>query len=129
MILCGQKKQYLRSGLKMDEKEVKKRMKDFDLKKGHYYLILTDMGNEKFEMMAYDTTNKTYKSERDHSVASVMHEGLVGLLQTKGEDLYNFGMSELSFQYTTGRLFDQISEETKPKYKDNVIEVDFGNDK
>ena len=43
--------------------------------------------------------------------------------------LYNFGMSELSFQYTTGRLFDQIVEETKPKYKDNVIEVDFGKDR
>ena len=113
----------------MDDKELKKKMKQFDLKKGHYYLILTDMGNDRFEMMAYDTTNKTYKSERDHSVASVMHEGLVGLLQTKGEDLYNFGMSELSFQYTTGRLFDQIVEETKPKYKDNVIEVDFGKDR
>lgn len=131
MILCGQKKQYLRSGLKMDEKEVKKRMKDFDLKKGHYYLILTDMGDEKFEMMAYDTTSREYKNEKDHSVASVMHEGLIGLLQTKGEDLYNFGMSELAFRYTTGRLFDEVIEETKEqtKYKDNIIEVDFGSER
>ena len=113
----------------MDDKELKKKMKQFDLKKGHYYLILTDMGNDRFEMMAYDTTSNKYKSERDPPVASVMHEGLVGLLQTKGEDLYNFGMSELSYQYTTGRLFDQIVEETKPKYKDNVIEVDFGKDR
>ena len=92
----------------MDDKELKKKMKQFDLKKGHYYLILTDMGNDRFEMMAYDTTSNKYKSERDHSVASVMHEGLVGLLQTKGEELYYFGMYELSFQYKTGRLFDKI---------------------
>ena len=112
----------------MDEKEIKKKMKQFDLKKGHYYIILTDIEDGKFEMVAYDTTDKDYKHEIDHSVASVMHEGLVGLLQTKGEDLYNFGMSELSFKYSSGRLFDQIAEETKKsiKYKDNVIAVDFG---
>jgi len=114
----------------MDEEEIKKKMEQFDLKKGHYYVILTDIEDGKFEMMAYDTTDKDYKHEADHSLASVMHEGLVGLLQTKGEDLYNFGMSELSFKYSSGRLFDQIAEETKKsiKYKDNVIAVDFGSE-
>tara|TARA_Y100000593_G_scaffold37779_1_gene73224 strand:- start:12852 stop:13199 length:348 start_codon:yes stop_codon:yes gene_type:complete len=115
----------------MDEKEIKKKMKQFDLKKGHYYIILTDMEDGKFEMVAYDTTNTNYRNEMDHSVGSVMHEGLVGLLQTKGEDLYNFGMSELAFKYTTGRLFNEMKDnthQTKPKYRDNVIEVDFGKD-
>ena len=89
--------------------------------------------NDKFKMMAYDTTGKEHKNETDHSVASVIHEGLVGLLTTKGEDLFNFGFSELAYRYTTGRMFDEILDEVDKqkeiKYRDNVIEVDFGKDK
>ena len=81
------------------------------------------------KMLAYDTTGKEHKRETDHSVASVMHEGLVTLLTTKGEDLFNFGFSELAYRYTTGRMFDEILDEVDKqkeiKYRDNVIEVDF----
>ena len=129
----GQRSLYLRSGLKMDEDEIVEFVKKMDLKKGHYYIILTDVGDDKFKMMAYDTTGKEHKRETDHSVASVMHEGLVGLLTTKGEDLFNFGFSELAYRYTTGRMFDEILDEVdkqkEVKYRDNVIEVDFGKDK
>ena len=63
----------------------------------------------------------------------VIHEGLGGLLTTKGEDLFNFGFSELAYRYTTGRMFDEILDEVDKqkeiKYRDNVIEVDFGKDK
>ena len=102
------------------------------LAKGNYYIILQDVGDEKFKMMAYDTTGKKHDKEADHSVASVMHEGLVGLLTTKGEDLFNFGYSELAYRYSTGRMFDEILDEVdkhkEVKYRDNVIEVDFGKD-
>ena len=107
------------------------------LAKGNYYIILQDVGNDKFKMMAYDTTGKKHKRETDHSVASVMHEGLVGLLTTKGEELFNFGFSELAYRYTTGRMFDDMLDEVDReyadkqkdiKYRDNVIEVDFGKD-
>ena len=99
------------------------------LAKGNYYIILQDVGDDKFKMMAYDTTGKEHKKETDHSVASVMHEGLVTLLTTKGEDLFNFGFSELAYRYTTGRMFDEILDEVDKqkdiKYRDNVIEVDL----
>ena len=46
----------------------------------------------------------------------------------KGEDLFNFGYSELAYRYSTGRMFDEIIDEVdkqKIKYRDNIIEVDF----
>ena len=52
MISDGQKSQYLWSGLKMDEDEIREFVKKMDLKKGHYYIILTDVGDDKFKMHA-----------------------------------------------------------------------------
>ena len=64
----------------MDEDEIREFVKKMDLKKGHYYIILTDVGDDKFKMHAYDTTGNKYENEMDHSVGSVIHEGLVGIL-------------------------------------------------
>jgi len=124
----GQRSRYLWSGLKMDEDEIKEFVKQMHLQKGHYYIILTDVGDDKFKMSAYDTTGNKYETEMDHTVGSVMHEGLVGLLTGKTEEVFNFGMSELAYNYTTKRIFGEIEDETgeKIKYKDNVIKVDFG---
>ena len=124
----GQKSQYLWSGLKMDEDEIREFVKKMNLQKGHYYIILTDVGDDKFKMSAYETTGNKYENETDHSVGSIIHEGLVGLLTGKSEEVFNFGMSELAFNYTSKRIFGEIEDENgeKIKYKDNVIKVDFG---
>ncbi len=37
----------------MDEDEIVEFVKKMDLKKGHYYIILTDVGDDKFKMHAY----------------------------------------------------------------------------
>jgi hypothetical protein len=113
----------------MDEDEIREFVKQMDLKKGHYYIILTDVGDDKFKMHAYDTTGNKYENEMDHSVGSVIHEGLVGILTGKSEEVFNFGMSELAFNYTSKRIFGEIKDENGEniKYKDNVIKVDFGN--
>tara|TARA_R100001129_G_scaffold42343_1_gene29073 strand:- start:67 stop:420 length:354 start_codon:yes stop_codon:yes gene_type:complete len=117
----------------MAKDEVEDFIEKMGLARGNYYIILQDVGNDKFKMMAYDTTGKKHKKESDHSVASVMHEALVGLITTKGEDLFNFGFSELAYRYTTGRMFDEILDEEdkleEVKYRDNIIEVDFGKDR
>ena len=81
-----ERSQYLWSGLKMDEDEIIEFVKKMDLKKGHYYIILTDVGDDKFKMHAYDTTGNKYENEMDHSVGSVIHEGLVGILTGKSEE-------------------------------------------
>lgn len=113
----------------MDENEIKEFVKKMNLQKGHYYIILTDVGDDKFKMSAYDTTGNRYENEMDHTVGSVIHEGLVGLLTGKSEEVFNFGMSELAFNYTSKRIFGEVLDEEgkKIKYKDNVIKVDFGN--
>ena len=125
----GQRSQYLWSGLKMDEDEIREFVKKMQLQKGHYYIILTDVGDDKFKMSAYDTTGNKYENEMDHSVGSVIHEGLVGLLTGKSEEVFNFGMSELALTIQAKEyLAKSYNEEgEKIKYKDNVIKVDFGN--
>ena len=72
-------------------------------------------------MHAYDTTGNKYENEMDHSVGSVIHEGLVGILTGKSEEVFNFGMSELAFNYTSKRIFGEIKDENGEniKYKDN----------
>ena len=128
-ITDGQRSQYLWSGTKMEsEEDAIEFAKKMNLQKGHYYIILTDVGDDKFKMSAYDTTEKQYKSEADHSVGSIIHEGLVGLLMGKSEEVFNFGTSELAYNYVSKRMFGEVlDEEGKTvKYKDNVIKVDFG---
>jgi hypothetical protein len=114
----------------MDEKELKKKMKEMNLQKGHYYIILSDLDEDKFNMIAYDTTGNTYDSESDHTVGSITHEGLVALLRHRGDDIFNVGMGELSIKYATQRLFDEVHDDTgkKIEYKDNIIKVDFGSE-
>lgn len=109
-------------------KDIKKFMEQMNLQKNYYYIILEDVGDDKFKVNAYDTTGKKYENELDHSAASVIHEGLVGLVTGKPEEVFNFGMSELAFNYSSKRMFGEIFDETgeKIEYKDNIIKVDFG---
>ena len=67
----------------MAKDDVEDFIEKMGLAKKQLLIILQDVGNDKFKMMAYDTTGKEHKHETDHSVASVMHEGLVGLLTAK----------------------------------------------
>jgi hypothetical protein len=111
----------------MDEKKIHKMLKSMKLQKGHYYVIITDIDDDKFNMVAYDTTGRKYHDEGDHSVGSITHEGLVALLRNRGDDIFNYGMGELSMQYASKRLFSELPDDTgqKIEYKDNVIKVDF----
>ena len=60
-----------------------------------------------------------------------MHEGLVTLLTTKVKIYLILAFLDLHID-TTGRMFDEILDEVdkqkEVKYRDNVIEVDFGKD-
>ena len=105
-------------------------MKEMKLQKGHYYVILTDIDEDKFNMIAYDTTGNKYNDESDHTVGGITHEGLVALLRNRGDDIFNYGMGELSMQHAGKRLFSKFPSDTGKniEYKDNVIQVDFGNE-
>ena len=58
----------------MAKDDVEDFIEKMGLAKGNYYIILQDVGDDKFKMMAYDTTGKEHKKETDHSVAlSLIH--------------------------------------------------------
>ena len=82
--------------MKDKDKDIKKFMEQMNLQKNYYYIILEDVGDDKFKMNAYE--------------------------------VFNFGMSEVAFNYSSRRMFGEILDETgeKIEYKDNIIKVDFG---
>lgn len=115
---------------------VAKKMKKDDmntimsLEKGKYYIIISEMPDEQFHLVAYDTTGKKYKTFEDHSVASIMHEGVMALLRRRGDEVFRCGESEIEFNFAAKELQIEYQDETGEKLDipENVIKVDFGKD-
>ena len=100
------------------------------LEKGKYYIIISEMPDEQFHLVAYDTTGKKYKTFEDHSVASIMHEGVMALLRRRGDEVFRCGESEIEFNFAAKELQIEYQDETGEKLDipENVIKVDFGKD-
>jgi len=111
-------------------KEMKK--KDVDtmmtLEKDKYYVIISELPDDQFHLVAYDTTGKEYKTFEDHSVASIMHEGVMALLRRRGDEVFRCGESEIEFNFAAKELQIEYQDETGEKLDmpENVIKVDFG---
>ena len=111
-------------------KEMKK--KDMDtmmtLEKDKYYVIISELPDDQFHLVAYDTTGREYKTFEDHSVASIMHEGVMALLRRRGDEVFRCGESEIEFNFAAKELKIQYEDETGEKLDmpENVIKVDFG---
>tara|TARA_R110000765_G_scaffold3179_1_gene9934 strand:+ start:8 stop:385 length:378 start_codon:yes stop_codon:yes gene_type:complete len=111
-------------------KEMKK--KDIDtmmtLEKDKYYVIISELPDDQFHLVAYDTTGKEYKTFEDHSVASIMHEGVMALLRRRGDEVFRCGESEIEFNFAAKELQIEYQDETGEKLDmpENVIKVDFG---
>ena len=111
-------------------KEMKK--KDMDtmmtLEKDKYYVIISELPDDQFHLVAYDTTGKEYKTFEDHSVASIMHEGVMALLRRRGDEVFRCGESEIEFNFAAKELQIEYQDETGEKLDmpENVIKVDFG---
>ena len=111
-------------------KEMKK--KDVDtmmtLEKDKYYVIISELPDDQFHLVAYDTTGKEYKTFEDHSVASIMHEGVMALLRRRGDEVFRCGEAEIEFNFSAKELQIEYQDETGEKLDmpENVIKVDFG---
>tara|TARA_R110000824_G_scaffold102893_4_gene244763 strand:+ start:59 stop:436 length:378 start_codon:yes stop_codon:yes gene_type:complete len=111
-------------------KEMKK--KDVDtmmtLEKDKYYVIISELPDDQFHLVAYDTTGKEYKTFEDHTVASIMHEGVMALLRRRGDEVFRCGESEIEFNFAAKELQIEYQDETGEKLDmpENVIKVDFG---
>ena len=111
-------------------KEMKK--KDIDtmmtLEKDKYYVIISELPDDQFHLVAYDTTGKEYKTFEDHSVASIMHEGVMALLRRRGDEVFRCGEAEIEFNFSAKELQIEYQDETGEKLDmpENVIKVDFG---
>jgi|TARA_R110000823_G_scaffold9603_2_gene33344 hypothetical protein len=98
------------------------------LEKNKYYIVLSEMPDDKFHMVAYDTTGKKYETHEDHSVASIMHEGLLALLRKRGEEVFRCGEAEIEFNFVANEMAVDYLDETGERLDmfENVIRVDFG---
>ncbi len=111
-------------------KEMKKKDMNtlMSLEKDKYYIIISELPDDQFHLVAYDTTGKKYKTFEDHSVASIMHEGVMALLRRRGDEVFRCGESEIEFNFAAKELQIQYQDETGDKLDipENVIKVDFG---
>ena len=111
-------------------KEMKK--KDIDtmmtLEKDKYYVIISELPDDQFHLVAYDTTGREYKTFEDHSVASIMHEGVMALLRRRGDEVFRCGEAEIEFNFSAKELQIEYQDETGEKLDlpENVVKVDFG---
>jgi hypothetical protein len=111
-------------------KEMKKEKDVYmTLEKDKYYIVLSEMPEDKFHMVAYDTTGKVYDDFEDHSVASIMYEGLLALLRKRSEEVFRCGEAEIEFNLSADEMaiaFNPEDSEEKLDMAENVIKVDFG---
>ena len=69
------------------------------LEKNKYYVIISESPDAQFYLQAFDKTGKKYETFEDHSVASIMHEGVMALLRRRGDEVFRCGESEIEFNF------------------------------
>lgn len=94
-----------------------------------YYIILRSNDEDEFTMSAYDTTNKTYDSDGDYDSAMIIQEGIMDILRTKTEEVYDRGVAAIHFRLAGEEMIED-EDITDPKIikavDNNVVKVDFG---
>ena len=121
-------------GRKINTYGVVKEMKKKDmntmmsLEKDKYYVIISELPDDQFHLVAYDTTGKKYKTFEDHTVASIMHEGVMALLRRRGDEVFRCGEAEIEFNFSAKELQIEYQDETGEKLDlpENVVKIDFG---
>ena len=110
----------------IDETELNKQVEIMSLLPDRYYIILKPLDGENFTLTAYDTTSKTYENEEDFNPAMIIQEGLMETLREKLDDVYDRGAASIKFKQTAESMIEEVEEEFKHQFADNVIKVDFG---
>ena len=124
---------YLKIGLQMaDEREFEKA----SLLPERWYIILSRVNDETFNMTAYDTTTIIEDDVEDDDFMDagfVAQQGLMELLQNDFDRVMKAGMARIAFYDVADSIIDEIKEEIdsidEPKVlsrEENVVKVDFG---
>jgi len=96
----------------------KKTIERFTLLPNRYYIILEKVDEEQFTLSAYDTT-KVSNPDSIPCAAQVVQEGLIEMLDTQFDNVVGLGVARME-------LSKGLERQGKPKDKDNVIKIDFG---
>jgi len=123
---------YPKIGLQMaDEREFEKA----SLLPERWYIILSRVNDETFNMTAYDTTTILEEEEDDDYMDAgfVAQQGLMELLQNDFDRVMKAGMARIAFYDVAESIMEDIKEEIdsmdEPKVlsiEENVVKVDFG---
>ena len=132
MVSRGLKVVYLKIGLQMaDEREFEKA----SLLPERWYIILSRVNDETFNLTAYDTTTIIEDDVEDDFMDAgfVAQQGLMELLQNDFDRVMKAGMARIAFYDVADSIMDDIKEEIdsmdEPKIlskEENVVKVDFG---
>ena len=131
MVSRGLKVAYPKIGLQMaDEREFEKA----SLLPEKWYIILSRVDDETFNMTAYDTTTVLEEEDDDYMDAGfVAQQGLMELLQNDFDRVMKAGMARIAFYDIAEDIMEEIKEEIdnlgEPKIlskEENVVKVDFG---
>ena len=132
MVSRGLKVAYPKIGLQMaDEREFEKA----SLLPEKWYIILSRVDDETFNMTAYDTTTIIEDDVEDDFMDAgfVAQQGLMELLQNDFDRVMKAGMARIAFYDIAEDIMEEIKEEIdnldEPKIlskEENVVKVDFG---
>ena len=101
-----------------DDIEIQKQVEMMSLLPDRYYIILKPLDDENFTLTAYDTT--------DYNPAMVIQEGIMETVREDLEDVYDKGAASIQFKLTAEAMIEEVEEELKNQFCDNVVKVNFG---
>jgi hypothetical protein len=95
-----------------------------------WYIIMSKVNDETFNMTAYDTTTALEEEDDDYMDAGfVAQQGLMELLQNDFDRVMKAGMARIAFYDVAESIMEEIDgvDESRILSKEeNVVKVDFG---
>ena len=114
-------------GKKMtNDAEIERQVEIMSLLPERYYIILKPLDGENFTLTAYDTTDKTYEDDSDYNPAMIIQEGIMETIRDNLDAVYDKGAASIKFKIAAENMIEEVEEELKGQFDNNVIKVDFG---
>lgn len=109
-----------------NDDEIQRQVEIMSLLPDRYYIILKPLDGENFTLTAYDTTDKTYEDDSDYNPAMVIQEGVMETIRENLDDVYDRGAASIKFKIAAEDMIEEVEEDLKSQFGNNVIKVDFG---
>ena len=112
-----------------NDNDIQQSMETMSLLPDRYYIILRSTGDGEFTLSAYDTTNKTYEEDEDFDAAMVIQEGVLDMIRTDTEEVYDKGVAAIQFRLVGEEWLEEegiTDPEITKAVEGNVVKVDFG---